>query len=57
MAEKYRREMLGSTLLTVYGHVKRQETKDSPVVHLIAKRLVDHSTMLGGLSVPSRDFH
>lgn len=49
--------MLGSTLLTVYGHVKRQETKDSPVVHLIAKRLVDHSTMLGGLSVPSRDFH
>jgi error-prone DNA polymerase len=57
VADKYRRELLGSTLLTVYGHVERVENKDAAVVHLIAKRLVDHSTMLGGLSVPSRDFH
>ena len=57
VAEQYRRELLGSTLLTVYGHVERVQTRDAPVVHLIAKRLVDHSPLLGGLSVPSRDFH
>ncbi|MFO0147175.1 MAG: OB-fold nucleic acid binding domain-containing protein, partial [Betaproteobacteria bacterium] len=57
IAEKYRRELLGSTLLTVYGHVERVDNKDAPVVHLIAKRLVDHSALLGGLNAPSRDFH
>jgi error-prone DNA polymerase len=57
VAEKYRRELLGSTLMTVYGHVERIEAKDTPVVHLIAQRLVDHSALLGGLEVGSRDFH
>jgi error-prone DNA polymerase len=57
VAEKYRRELLGSTLMTVYGHVERIEAKDTPVVHLIAQRLVDHSVLLGGLEVGSRDFH
>jgi error-prone DNA polymerase len=57
VAERYRRELLGSTLLTVYGHVERLETKNVPVVHLIAQRLVDHSALLGGLTVPSHDFH
>ncbi|MCA3218749.1 MAG: hypothetical protein ING59_09375 [Burkholderiales bacterium] len=57
IAEIYRRELLGSTLLTVYGHVERVDNKDAPVVHLIAKRLVDHSALLGGLNAPSRDFH
>ncbi len=57
VADKYRRELLGSTLLTVYGHVERIEAKDTPVVHLIAQRLVDHSALLGGLEVASRDFH
>jgi error-prone DNA polymerase len=57
VAEQYRRELLGSTLLTVYGHVERVQTRDAAVVHLIAKRLVDHSPLLGGLSLPSRDFH
>jgi hypothetical protein len=33
------------------------QTRDAAVVHLIAKRLVDHSPLLGGLSLPSRDFH
>jgi len=56
-AEKYRRELLGATLLTVYGHVERIAAKDVPVVHVIATRLVDHSLMLGRLTVPSRDFH
>ena len=40
-AEKFRRELLGSTLLTVYGHVERVETSAVPVVHLIAARLAD----------------
>ena len=56
-ADRYRRELLGATLLTVYGHVERVETSAAPVVHLIAARLADHSHLLGALTVPSRDFH
>ena len=56
-AEKYRRELLGATLLAVFGHVERVETSAVPVVHLIAARLADHSHLLGELTVPSRDFH
>ena len=55
--EKYRRAMLGSTLLTVYGHVERVTTGVTPIVHLIASRLEDHSPLLGQLTVSSRDFH
>jgi error-prone DNA polymerase len=55
--EKYRRALLGSTLLTVYGHVERVESGVSPIVHLIASRLEDHSPLLGELTVASRDFH
>ncbi len=55
--EKYRRAMLGSTLLTVYGHVERVTTGVTPIVHLIAARLEDHSPLLGQLTVASRDFH
>jgi error-prone DNA polymerase len=54
---KYRRAMLGSTLLTVYGHVERVTTGVTPIVHLIASRLEDHSPLLGELTVASRDFH
>jgi len=56
-AEEYRRELLGSTLLTVYGHVERIETESVPVIHVIARRLVDHSALLGRLTVRSHDFH
>ena len=55
--EKYRRAMLQSTLLTVYGHVERVTTGVSPIVHLIAARLEDHSKLLGALMTTSRDFH
>jgi error-prone DNA polymerase len=55
-AERFRRQLLGSTLLTVYGHVERVDTPDSAVIHVIASRLVDHSSMLGGLVVNSHDF-
>jgi error-prone DNA polymerase len=53
VAEACRRELLGATLLTVYGRMERE----GPVIHVIAARLVDHSALLGGLLVPSRDFH
>jgi error-prone DNA polymerase len=56
-AERYRRELLGATLLTVYGHVERIEASAVPVVHLIAARLCDQSQLLGDLTVASRDFH
>jgi hypothetical protein len=29
----------------------------TPIVHLIASRLEDHSPLLGALVTPSRDFH
>jgi error-prone DNA polymerase len=56
-AEKYRQALLGSTLLTVYGHVERVETAETPVVHVIASRLADDSRLLGKLKARSHDFH
>ena len=50
---KHRREALNSKLLTVYGVWQ----SESGVKHVIAKRLVDHSHLLGNLVVGSRDFH
>jgi error-prone DNA polymerase len=55
-AERFRRQLLGATLLTVYGHIERVEAPDSAVIHVIAARLVDHSALLGGLVVDSHDF-
>ena len=49
---KQRREALGSRLLTVHGVWQ----SESGVKHVIAKRLVDHSHLLGSLTVDSRDF-
>lgn len=51
--ERQRRELLGSTLLGVYGTWQSAQG----VHHLIAKRLVDLSSLLGGLAARSRDFH
>ncbi|WP_090371903.1 error-prone DNA polymerase [Nitrosospira sp. Nl5] len=50
---KQRRELVNSKLLTVYGVWQCE----SEVKHVIAKRLVDHSHLLGNLRVESRDFH
>jgi error-prone DNA polymerase len=50
---KQRREILNSRLLTVYGVWQCE----GEVKHVIAKRLVDHSHLLGNLKVESRDFH
>ena len=54
MIEQFRREILASRLMTVYGV---WET-DGKVAHLIAKRVVDDTALLGRLETPrSRDFH
>ena len=50
---RQRRELLGARLLGVAGVLERE----GRVVHLIARRLEDHSRLLGSLAVPSRDFH
>jgi error-prone DNA polymerase len=63
---RQRRELLGARLLGVAGVLERE----GPVVHLIARRLEDHSALLGNLRgrpaapsaepgdfVASRDFH
>jgi len=53
LVESQRAELLGARLLGVHGVVER----DGDVVHLVARRLVDHSALLGPLAAPSRDFH
>jgi error-prone DNA polymerase len=53
LIERQRREVLGARLLAVYGHIERE----GEVVHLIAGRLADLSSLLGDLPSVSRDFH
>ncbi len=52
LVERQRKELLAASLLGVYG-IWRCE---SNVRHLVAKRLVDLSHLLGGLDTHSRDF-
>jgi error-prone DNA polymerase len=56
VAEQQRRELLGAQLLGVEGRIER----DGEVVHLVARRLRDHTRLLarlaGPLSARSRDF-
>jgi error-prone DNA polymerase len=60
VAEAQRKPLLGSTLLTVYGVWQREgegrTDKDGAVMHLIARKLVDHSALLQGLTARSRNF-
>ncbi|WP_051709660.1 error-prone DNA polymerase [Andreprevotia chitinilytica] len=53
LGDQFRRELLQSRLMAVYGVVQRQ----GEVVHLLAKRLVDKTAWLGRLETVSRDFH
>jgi error-prone DNA polymerase len=53
LQERQRSEVLGATLLGIYGQVSRE----GEVIHLIARRLVDRSPLLGALAPRSRDFH
>jgi len=52
LVEQQRREVLGASLLGVYGIWQRE----GEVRHLVAKRLVDLSEMLGRLDTSSRNF-
>ncbi|RJG19083.1 error-prone DNA polymerase [Massilia cavernae] len=52
LVEKQRREVLGAPLLGVYGIWQRE----GEVRHLVAKRLVDMSHLLGRLDTSSRNF-
>ena len=53
VAERQRRALLGSQLMAVHGVIERE----GEVVHLVAGKLVDHSALLGRLTMRSRDFH
>jgi error-prone DNA polymerase len=53
IAQAQRRPLLASRLLTVYGIWQRE----GEVMHLVARRLVDHTPLLQGLAARSRDFH
>jgi error-prone DNA polymerase len=53
LGERQRRELLSAQLMAVYGSVERE----GEVVHVIARRLTDHSELLGRLATSSRDFH
>jgi error-prone DNA polymerase len=53
VADEQRAALLESRLLEVRGQVQRE----GDVLHLIARRLVNLSALLGDLVVDSRDFH
>ena len=53
LVEQFRSEVMGAQLLGVYGVWQAE----SNVRHLVAKRLVDLSHLLGELDTRSRDFH
>ena len=53
LVEAQRRELLGSKLLGVEGVMQ----KEGEVVHLVARRLIDHTALLGRLATVSKDFH
>jgi error-prone DNA polymerase len=52
LAERQRRVLLAARLMCVEGIVERK----GEVIHVIAKRLSDHSRLLGSLVIESRDF-
>ena len=53
IGERQRRELLSARLMAVHGSVERE----GEVVHVVARRLADHSELLGRLGTQSRDFH
>ena len=53
LVERQRRELLAARLLGVDGEIQRE----GDVLHLVARRLTDHTALLGRLATASRDFH
>ena len=57
VVQAQRQPLLAATLLTVYGQWQRHGPDDGPAVtHLLAAKLVDHTALLDGLTMRSRDF-
>ncbi len=50
---RFRAALLNARLLLVKGVLEQRHG----VCHIVAGELLDHSTLLAGLAVPSRDFH
>ena len=55
--ERFLQEVFRARLMAVYGVWQRDEESGGEVRHVIAKRLVDLTPMLGELATSSRDFH
>ena len=55
--EQFRHTVYQSRLMAVYGIWQRDEESGGEVRHVIAKRLVDMTHLLGDLTTTSRDFH
>jgi DNA-directed DNA polymerase III PolC len=53
IGEEYRLPLVESRLLEVHGQLQRQDG----VMHVVARRLIDRSRLLGELITRSRDFH
>ena len=53
LVEAQRRELLAARLLGVYGQLQRQGL----VLNVVARRLFDHTALLGRLATASRNFH
>jgi error-prone DNA polymerase len=54
--ERWRKEILGARLMTVYGVWQADSATGGQVMHLVARRVVDHTALLGALTTRSRDF-
>jgi error-prone DNA polymerase len=54
--ERWRKEILGARLMTVYGVWQADTATGGQVMHLVARRVVDHTALLGALTTHSRDF-
>ena len=55
--DQFRDVLYRARLMAVYGVWQRDESSGGNVRHVVAKRLVDLTPMLGALSTASRDFH
>jgi error-prone DNA polymerase len=53
LADRQRQVLLTASLMGIDGIIERK----GEVIHIIAKRLSDHSKLLGNLVIESRDFH
>ena len=55
--EQFRHAVYQARLIAVYGVWQRDEASGGEVRHVVAKRLVDMTHLLGDLATTSRDFH